>query len=152
MQFSAVAALALAATVSAGYNGTVVYTTEVHKIYTTVCPSSTELTFNGVTYTATEATTLTITNCPCTVVKPVVTSTYVYCATCAPTYTAPPAYPTANGTTPAPGPTAAGTESYPAAPPAATTAPITNSNGANKAMAVSGGSLAGLLGLAAYVL
>lgn len=55
MQFSTLAAItALAATVSAGYNGTVVYTTEVHTAYTTVCPASTELTFNGVTYTATE--------------------------------------------------------------------------------------------------
>jgi hypothetical protein len=55
MQFSTLAAItALAATVSAGYNATVVYTTEVHTAYTTVCPASTELTFNGVTYTATE--------------------------------------------------------------------------------------------------
>lgn len=55
MQFSAVAAIAaLAATVSAWENGTVVYTTEVFTAYTTYCPASTELTYNGVTYTATE--------------------------------------------------------------------------------------------------
>lgn len=54
MQFSVVALAALVASVSAGYsNETVVYTTEVHTAYTTVCPASTELTFNGVTYTAT---------------------------------------------------------------------------------------------------
>jgi len=54
MQFSLVALAALAATVSANSNGTVVYTTEVHTAYTTVCPAATELTFNGHTYTATE--------------------------------------------------------------------------------------------------
>ena len=54
MQYSIVALAALAATASAHYNNTVVYTTEVHTAYTTVCPASTELTFNGVTYTATE--------------------------------------------------------------------------------------------------
>jgi hypothetical protein len=55
MQYSVAAVIALAAsTAAAGYtNGTVVYTTEVHTAYTTVCPASTELTFNGVTYTAT---------------------------------------------------------------------------------------------------
>ncbi|KAK2625287.1 hypothetical protein QTJ16_005656 [Diplocarpon rosae] len=151
MQFSTVAALALAATASAYYNGTVVYTTEIHEVYTTVCPVATEFAFNGITYTATEATTLTITNCPCTVVKPVVTSTYVYCATCAPTYTPPPSYPTSNGTTPAAGPTAVGTETYPVSPPASTTAPLT-ANGGNKVMAVSGGSLAGVFALAAFLL
>jgi hypothetical protein len=56
MQFTtiAVAAAALVASASAAYtNGTVVYTTEVYTAYTTVCPASTELTFNGKTYTAT---------------------------------------------------------------------------------------------------
>lgn len=37
--------------------------------YTTYCPEATQITHNGVTYTITEATTLTITNCPCTVTK-----------------------------------------------------------------------------------
>lgn len=54
MQYSAVALLALAGAASAAVtNGTVAYTTEVHTAYTTVCPASTQLTFNGVTYTAT---------------------------------------------------------------------------------------------------
>ena len=59
MQYSVAAVIALAAsTAAAGYtNGTVVYTTEVHTAYTTVCPASTELTFNGVTYTATAVST-----------------------------------------------------------------------------------------------
>lgn len=58
MQFSTVAAIsALAAVASATYpvsNGTVVYTTEVFTAYTTYCPASTELTYAGITYTATE--------------------------------------------------------------------------------------------------
>ena len=58
MQYSAVALLALAASASAVKNGTVAYTTEVHTAYTTVCPASTELTFNGVTYTATAVSSL----------------------------------------------------------------------------------------------
>lgn len=147
MQFTVAAVLALAASVSASYpsysNGTVSYTTEVHTAYTTVCPEATTLSFNGVTYTVSESTTLTITNCPCTVVKPVTTSSVVY-----PT-SAPPAPVYANSTAPA-------------APPAtsapATSAPAKSSptyvpaNGANQAIAFSGASLVGLLGLAAYIL
>jgi len=150
MQYSVAAVIALAASVaSAGYtNGTVVYTTEVYTAYTTVCPASTQLTFNGVTYTATASTTLTITDCPCTVIKPVTTSSVV-----APS--AAPVYP--NGTTvavttpvaatPA---TSVGTTSVKSTP-TATPSTITASGG-NKAFALSGASLAGLLGLAAYIL
>jgi len=143
MQYSIAAIVALVATASASYptNETVVYTTEVHTAYTTVCPASTELTFNGVTYTATESTTLTITNCPCTIVKPVTTSSVVAYPTSAPVY--------ANTTTAA-GATAVGTSSvigYPTAAPSTITA-----SGGNKVFAFSGASLAGLLGLAAYIL
>ncbi|KAH6674399.1 putative clock-controlled protein 6 [Halenospora varia] len=162
MQYSVAAVIALAATVvSAGAykNETVVYTTEVHTAYTTVCPAATQLTFNGVTYTATASTTLTITNCPCTIVKPVTTSAVVYCNTWYPITvpirapSAAPVYP--NGTTPAV------TTSVPAATTAvgttsvkgtATPTPSTITAGGNKAFALSGASLAGLLGLAAYVL
>jgi hypothetical protein len=149
MQYSVVALAALAATASAHYNGTVVYTTEVHTAYTTVCPASTELTFNGVTYTATEATTLTITNCPCTVVKPVTTSSVVYCNTCAPTN--PPVY--TNATTAAPtAPTTEGSVGTTVVPTASPSSTPIEANSGNKAFALSGASLAGLLGLAAYVL
>jgi hypothetical protein len=41
-------------------------TTEVVSSYTTVCPGPTSVVEGNVTYTATSATTLTITNCPCT--------------------------------------------------------------------------------------
>jgi len=151
MQYSFAAIVALVATASASYpltNQTVVYTTEVHTAYTTVCPAATELTFNGVTYTATEATTLTITNCPCTVVKPVTTTSVVYCNTC--TYpTSTPGAPVYANTTTAAG-AAVGTSSavgYPTAAPSTITA-----SGGNKVFAFSGASLAGLLAFAAYVL
>jgi len=151
MQFSVVALAALAATASANYNGSVVYTTEVHTAYTTVCPAATELTFNGQTYTVTESTTLTITNCPCTVVKPVTTSSVVYCNTCAPTSA--PVYTNATTAAPTVAPTttkgSVGTTVVPTSKPSST--PITASSG-NKAFALSGVSLAGLLGLAAYLL
>lgn len=148
MQFSVVALAALVATASASYtNGTVMYTTEVYTAYTTVCPAATELTFNGKTYTATESTTLTITNCPCTVVKPVTTSSVV-APSSAPVY--------ANTTTPAAATTPAATKSAVGTTSAKASAPATPStitaSGANKAMAFSGASLAGLLGLAAYLL
>ncbi|KAK2601779.1 hypothetical protein QQS21_004663 [Conoideocrella luteorostrata] len=48
----------------------VVYTTEVVTALTTFCPVGTH-TVNSKTYTVTQATTLTITDCPCTVSKPV---------------------------------------------------------------------------------
>jgi len=156
MQYSAAAVvLALAASASAWSNGTVVYTTEVHTAYTTVCPASTTFSFNGVTYTATASQTITVTNCPCTVTKPVTTASSVYCATCAPTSVpAPPVY--TNGTTPTVPTTVAtskGSVGTSSAKSSATATPSTiTASGGNKAFALSGASLAGLLGLAAYVL
>jgi len=151
MQYSVAAVIALAASATAQYaNGTasVVYTTEVHTAYTTVCPAATELTFNGVTYTATASTTLTITNCPCTVVKPVTTSAVVAAPSPAPVYP--------NGTTPAQvtpaaaAPPSVGTPSSVSKPSPAPSTII--ASGGNKAFVLSGASLAGLLGLAAYIL
>jgi len=152
MQYSAVALLALAASASAAVkNGTVAYTTEVHTAYTTVCPASTQLTFNGVTYTATASTTLTITNCPCTIVKPVSTSAVV--APSSAVVVPPPVY--TNATTPVvpAKTTAGGSVGTTSAKASGTATPSTiTASGANKAMAFSGASLAGLLGLAAYIL
>jgi len=134
MQFSTATLIAVAATaVSAWYNGTEV-TTDVVTAYTTYCPEATTITHGSQTYTATASQTLTITNCPCTITKPVVTSSVVYCNTCAPTSS--PVY--AN-------------TSAPVSTAKATPSPITASSG-NKAFALSGASLAGLLGLAAYIL
>jgi len=160
MQFSAVTVLALAGAASASYgyqNATttsapaVVYTTETYTSLKTICTEATQLTYNGVTYTATASQTLTITNCPCTVVKPVTVSSYVAVPTTAPVA---PVYPTSNGTAPVypakPTTTAVGTTSaYATGTPKPTTVPT---SGANKAFALSGASLAGLLGLAAYIL
>jgi hypothetical protein len=158
MQFTVVALAALVATASASAfekrNETISYTTEIHTAYTTVCPASTQLTFNGVTYTVSESTTLTISNCPCTIVKPITTSSVVYCSTCAPSSA--PVY--ANTTTPAVATTAAATPTKgsvgtTSAKASASATPSTiTASGANKAMAFSGFSLAGLLALAAYVL
>lgn len=72
MRFAAaVAAASVAglASASAQYdapkNGTApAYVTEVVTAYTTYCPEATEITHAGETYTVSEATTLTITNCP----------------------------------------------------------------------------------------
>lgn len=57
------------------------YTTEVLTALTTYCPSPTAITHGSMTYTITEATTLTITNCPCTVTKPVYSSVVTICHT-----------------------------------------------------------------------
>jgi len=157
MQFTnAVAVLAVAATASAYSNDTVVYTTLVVDSYTTVCPASSTITFNGVTYTntLTESSTITVTNCPCTVSAPVYTTSSV----AVPTVT--PVYPTSNGTTTAVAvvPTTApagvvGTTSAVVTSAVATATPSSiSSSGANKVFTVSGASLAGLLGLAAYLL
>lgn len=51
--------------------GHIVYTTEVVTALTTYCPAPTTLTHGDKTYTITSATTLTITDCPCTISKPV---------------------------------------------------------------------------------
>lgn len=145
------AALALAAGVSASYpvGGNVTYTTEIVTSYETYCPGPTTITYGQSTYTVSEATTLTITDCPCTVSKPVYTTSAP--PTEYPTET--PVYPTvpppatnypnstvATSTTVAPtgGVTPVPTE-YPTAIPTA---------GAGKAAALSGaGILAAVAGL-----
>ena len=59
----------------------VTYTTEVVTAYVTYCPSPTEIVHGSTTYTVTEPTTLTISDCPCTVSKPVYTSSVTVCST-----------------------------------------------------------------------
>lgn len=133
MKFSAAAVvLAAAAGVQAGHN--VTYTTEVVTALTTYCPASTQITYGGTTYTITEATTLTITDCPCTVTKPVTISSTPYAnSTVALTKTS-----SKIGTI-AP-------SSTKAAPSSIATA------GAGKAAALSGAGLAGMLGVVAAFL
>jgi len=159
MQFSTLAVIAAAATaVSAGYNGTVVYTTDIVTAYTTYCPEATSITLGASTYTVSEATTLTITDCPCTIVKPVTTSSVVICSTCSSAPVVPTSAPVyVNSTSVAATSTSAGavgTSSVATSAGTSATAspsPITASSG-NKAAALSGASLAGLVGFAAYFL
>merc|ERR1711933_439029 len=109
-----------------------VYVTDVVTAYTTYCPAPTKITHKGETYTVSEATTLTITNCPggCTVTKPA-SSAVVSSAPAVPETTAPavettpvplpspsgsPYYPSANGTNP--------TAPYGSGAPAGTGAPV----------------------------
>lgn len=134
MQFALIAAVAaLAGSAAAWSNSTVDYVTETYTAYTTVCPASTTFSFNGVTYTATESETITITNCPCTVTHAVTTTSSV--ATTAPVYK----------NTTSVGTTSTKATSTP------TPSTITASSG-NKLVALSGASLAGLVGVAAYFL
>lgn len=69
MQFKLLASLALAGSAFAASNSSDVIVTEVVTAYTTYCPEPTTIVTNGKTYTVTEATTLTITDCPCTIVS-----------------------------------------------------------------------------------
>lgn len=66
---------------SSSPHSNVTYTTQVVTAYTTYCPSPTKITHGTHTYTVTEPTTLTITDCPCTVSVPVYTSSVTSCPT-----------------------------------------------------------------------
>jgi hypothetical protein len=94
------------------YNGTVSTTTTVVSSYVTYCPYPTTITENGYEYTVTEATTLTVSNCPCTRTLTCSTTSTTSCPPTKvpvpptsyapvpePTYVPPPAY---NTTVPAP--------------------------------------------------
>ncbi|SPJ87159.1 probable clock-controlled protein 6 (CCG-6) [Fusarium torulosum] len=161
-----VAALAFAAGVAA-HAKNVTYTTEVVTAYTTYCPGPTEIVHGDKTYTVTEATTLTITDCPCTVTKPVFTTSAVVCHDCpAPTHeagkpghpgqpgkpvhggnnsTLVPVYPTGSH---------GGEGSHPGKPVATPTGGAGEqvpTAGAGKVAAFSGAGLAALVGLAAFL-
>ncbi|KAL0942490.1 mmc protein [Colletotrichum truncatum] len=138
MKFSA-AALVLAAGAMASKN--VTYVTEVVSSYTTYCPGPTVITHADKTYTITKATTLTITDCPCTVTKPVITSSVVKCDSCS--------VPTKNATIPVVTPSISKTATGGLTPTKPISVPTA---GAGKAAALSGAGLAGVLGLAAFVL
>ncbi|MCJ1285711.1 hypothetical protein MMC26_005052 [Xylographa opegraphella] len=158
MRFAIAVAALLVAGVSAQWNGTVVYTTEVVTAYTTYCPAATSIVHGNQTYTATEATTLTITNCPCTVTKTVPSPTTLPCTTCSAVSTSAAAIPIVSS--PVSGPsyanssTAAAIPATSAAsvglPPTASSTPFEGA--AHKVVTASGLGLAGLLGLATYFL
>lgn len=127
----------------------VVYTTEVVTAITTYCPEATTITYGESTYTVTEATTLTITNCEagCTIKVPVTTVSSVVCEDCS----APASFVSTPGSSfPVPTTTEVPTVSVPIVTP--TTTPPVVEAGAGKAAALSGGALAGILGVAALVL
>ncbi|EER24048.1 hypothetical protein D8B26_002221 [Coccidioides posadasii str. Silveira] len=154
MRFSIAASAILAAGATASYvntNATSVVT-EVVTAYTTYCPGPTTLTHGTNTYTVTEATTLTITDCPCTVTRPIITSTVTECNDCPPAATGtgvipppvnPPVFP--NGTAVQPPQQPSGTGNLPSntipAPPDFTGA-------GSRVVAGAGAGLAGVLGLA----
>ncbi|CAG9999420.1 unnamed protein product [Clonostachys byssicola] len=73
MKFSAAVVLAAASSALAASNVTVV--TQTVQSLVTYCPAATTIVQNSKTYTVTKATTLTILDCPCTVVKTVPAST-----------------------------------------------------------------------------
>lgn len=168
MKFAAV--LALAAGAMAFKNETVVYTTEVVTAVTTFCPGPTTITHGENTYTVTEATTLTISDCPCTIKVPVTTISSVVCNNwyaCPfslprkknnnktnPLNPSPPAYHNSTSAAPPAVSTPVGTVSLPPVPVPTTTAtsPPIETAGAGRAVVFSGGALAGVLGLAAFVL
>lgn len=154
MQFSTVAILALAAGASAWKNETASYTTVFYTDYTTVCPEATVITAGSHVITVTAATTLTIESCSCTVVHPVSVTSSVVVPTSAPVA---PVYTNATvattvATTAAGVPTKSAVGTTSAAGTAAPTPSTITASGANKVFALSGASLAGLLGLAAYIL
>ena len=68
-------------TTSSSSSSSVSYTTTVVASLTTFCPFATTITHGAHTYTVESATTLTITDCPCTISLPVYTSTSVACST-----------------------------------------------------------------------
>ncbi|KAG7881069.1 hypothetical protein KL905_002065 [Ogataea polymorpha] len=86
MQFRTLSPLALASAAFAAYsNGTVstiTYETTISEVVTaltTYCPEPTSIVTNGKTYTVTGATTLTITDCPCTKEEVITTTTITTC-------------------------------------------------------------------------
>lgn len=155
MRFSIAAAAAalVAGTNAYAYsNGTSTapaYVTEVVTAYTTYCPEPTKITHGGKTYTVTKATTLTITDCPCTVTKPAPPHS-------TPVYT-PPVVVVPSKSAPAPYKNETVPSVVVPAPPAGTAAPTkpappSFTGAANKAFAASGAGLAAVLAGAAYLL
>jgi hypothetical protein len=77
MRTSSVVAASAALVAGASAFGNATYVTEVVTAYTTFCPTPTKVVHGTNTYTVTKATTLVITDCPCTVTKPVITKPVV---------------------------------------------------------------------------
>ncbi|KAI1108999.1 hypothetical protein F5Y14DRAFT_47146 [Nemania sp. NC0429] len=164
MKFT-IAVAAFVAGVSAGYPAysaapNVTYTTSVVSSYETYCPGPTQITYGTNTYSVTEATTLTITDCPCTVSVPVYTTSSVIYSTCSssssssapayPTFTVP-VYPSSNNTAPTYPTTTPAVPTTGGVYPTATPTAIPTA-GAGKVATLSGAAFAGLMGLVAFAL
>ncbi|KAG5973484.1 hypothetical protein E4U58_004993 [Claviceps cyperi] len=154
---TALIAAAVGAQAWSSKNGTQVVT-EVVDQYVTYCPGPARITHGDKVYIATKATTLTITNCPCTITRPVISTPAVVCHTCStapsnpvntepaatePAATEPAATEPAGTVPPTGGLVMTPTKGQPTTVPTA---------GAGKAAALSGAGLAGIVGLAAFVL
>ncbi|KAF3318488.1 hypothetical protein TWF173_007895 [Orbilia oligospora] len=160
MKFSAVLATFASVAVAFGSeyyqppsNGTdygVETTTTVVTAYTTYCPYPTEIVEGTKTYTVTEATTLTITDCPCTRTLTCSTTTSTSCPpTSTPVYTKPPVETTPVYTPPAPEPT----PTYVPPPSYNTTVPPPPvATGAASSMKMASGALVAVFGAAAMLL
>jgi len=170
---AAIAAGVQGAVTGGSYGNGTVYETITTTALTTYCPASTTFTHGTNTYIVTEATTLTITDCPCTITRPVsssssqstpsayTTTSAVLTTSVAATTSVAPVYsshPSAGSssipiysntstvfsyTTKSPGSSTTGT---------ATSVPVSTFTGAANKVAASGAGLAGLIGLAAYIL
>ncbi|KAL1979558.1 hypothetical protein VTN96DRAFT_5571 [Rasamsonia emersonii] len=159
MRFSVAAIAALAsgasAAVAAGGSSSAApsVTTEVVTSYETYCPEATSFVHGSSTYSVTKPTTLTLSGGSYTVTRPLLTSTVTYCNSCAgPTA---PAGSSSASVAPSVAPVYSGSSvavtSTPA-PVAATPAPPKFTGGASHAAVGAGAGLAGLLGVAAFLL
>jgi len=150
MRFSIAAIVALAAGAfahshSSAASPTEAYTTEVVTSYTTFCPVATTLTFSGTTYVVSTPTTLTLTGSSYTVTRPLLSSTITICNACA-SGTAPTAV---SSTIPTVSPVYTGST---IAVTSTTTGPAPLFTGGANRMAGAGATLAGLAGVAAFLL
>jgi len=149
MKYSMVAVLAAAVAGAHAYGKNVTIVTEVVDKYVTYCPEPTEITHGDKTYTVTEPGTVTITDCPCTITKPVVEETHEVCYDCPEKPEKPevPEVPVETPTVLPPAPTGGVTQT----PTGGAPEPVPTA-GAGKAAALSGAGLAGVVGLAAFIL
>jgi hypothetical protein len=142
MKFTVAAALAAAVTGAHAYGKNVTIVTEVVDSYVTYCPAPTEITHGEKTYTVTEPGTVTITDCPCTITKPVVEETHEVCHDCPVEEPEKPEVPVVTPTVAPPAPTGALPMPTPEAPEEVPT-------GAGAKLSA---GLVGVVGLAAFIL
>ncbi|KAI5867248.1 hypothetical protein GGS23DRAFT_547510 [Durotheca rogersii] len=157
------AAVGLFAAVEATTGEHTAWTTVFTTDYTTYCPSPTTFSHHNVTYTATSETTITVTNCPCTVTytkPPPITKSYTKPPPITKSYTKPTWYPTGSiskssvlnstYTQPPPPPPTTTLTSGTRTPPPPTSSPTTIATAAAERMGPVGALIA--VGLAALAL